>query len=95
MNAMPIVARTKVTIFAFLSGRKAIRLVSAPSTKPNATATRQRRQIGHPHLHVQHPGDEAREHEQLAVSEIDHAGRLVHHHDTEGDQGVKRPSSGR
>jgi hypothetical protein len=50
----------------------------------------QRRQVGHAHLHVQHPGDEAREHEQLAVSEVDHGGRLVHHHDSERDQGVER-----
>ena len=89
---MPTVASTRLTTSAFLaSGRKAMRSVRQPSRKPKATASAKVRQIVHAQLHVQHPGDEAGEHEQLALGEVDDARRLVHHHEAERDEGIERP----
>ena len=42
-------------------------------------------------LDVQHPGDEAGEHEEFALGEVDNARRLVDHHEAQGDEGIQRP----
>ena len=41
----------------------------------------ERERIVHAHLDMQHPGDEAGEHEEFALGEIDDARGLVHHHE--------------
>jgi hypothetical protein len=40
-------------------------------------------------LDVQHPGDEAREHEEFALGEINDPGRLVDDHEAEGDEAIE------
>jgi branched-chain amino acid transport system substrate-binding protein len=70
-------------VFAQQQGAKRIAMISMKDAWGRARYA--------PLLDVQHPSNEAREHEELALSEIDDARGLVHHHEPQGDEAVQRP----
>ena len=74
-----------------ISGRSTTRSSPKPRTTMPATASSADGQNGKPAEIAGPGGDEAGEHDELALGEIDRVGRLVDQHETERDQRVHQP----
>ena len=62
-----------------------------PDQRGHRDRADQGRPVRQPEAHVERPGQEAREHEPLAVGEVDHGGRPVDDDQPERHQGVDAP----
>ena len=91
MAPRPMVAMMTAMIGRPSRGRSTTRSSAKPNATMTATAAATRGQHGHAVDRQRHRGDEARQHHELALREVDGLGRLVDQHEAERDQRIHQP----